>query len=145
MKTLLLLFVFIVTGSNASDINSLIGNAGCLVKHNDKVLLVTQNSGKFSIPGGLANSNETAVQTAIRETYEETQIVVEATSLLKQFSNGFYIFACKIKKYPKELKPTVLYLFEIRDVGFYDISRLKKEELRYPSQYELYLQFQKKD
>jgi len=141
MKKILSLIALSALGGFAT-VEELKGNAGCLIQEKNKILLVTQNSGKLSLPGGTSNSNETAQQTAIRETYEETQLLVSPVKLIKIFKNNFYLFECHIKKHPKILQPLKSFNHEITRVGFYDINSLNPSDLRYPSQYRLYLCYQ---
>lgn len=52
-------------------------SCGCIIIDEDKVLLVKQNSGHWGFPKGHMENNETEIETAIRETKEETNIDVE--------------------------------------------------------------------
>lgn len=141
MKTLLFILI-LLSSVVAENINELKGNAGCIIKQNNKVLLVTQYNGKLSIPGGLADYNETAIQTALRETYEETQLKVKVVDLFRKFENGFYLFECKIVEQKNELKASDGFSHEVIKVDFYDIHKLFPKDLRYPLQYQIYLDFQ---
>ena len=141
MKKILSLIALSALGGFAT-VEELKGNAGCLIQQGKKILLVTQNSGKLSLPGGTSNINESAQQTAIRETYEETQLLVSPVKLIKTFKNNFHLFECRIKKSPEVLQPLKSFENEIKEVGFYDIHHLKPIDLRYPSQYRLYLDYQ---
>lgn len=49
-------------------------SCGCIIIVNDKVLLIRQNSGNYGFPKGHMDGNETEIETAIRETKEETGI-----------------------------------------------------------------------
>ena len=52
-------------------------SCGCIIIDNGKVLLVKQTSGDWGFPKGHVEENETEMETAIRETKEETNIEVE--------------------------------------------------------------------
>lgn len=52
-------------------------SCGCIIIDNGKVLLVKQTSGDWGFPKGHVENNETEIETAIRETKEETNIDVE--------------------------------------------------------------------
>ena len=52
-------------------------SCGCIIIDNRKVLLVKQTSGDWGFPKGHVENNETEIETAIRETKEETNIDVE--------------------------------------------------------------------
>lgn len=51
-------------------------SCGTIIFNNDKVLLLKQNSGDWSFPKGHVEGNETEIETAIRETYEEASLKV---------------------------------------------------------------------
>jgi 8-oxo-dGTP pyrophosphatase MutT (NUDIX family) len=71
--------------------------AACLVKTNNKVLLVEHRlSGKLDFPGGGVLENESVACTAHRETWEETGFNVEVTQYLSTISNGLAIFGCDL-------------------------------------------------
>ena len=52
-------------------------SCGCIIIDNGKVLLVKQTSEDWGFPKGHVENNETEIETAIRETKEETNIDVE--------------------------------------------------------------------
>lgn len=52
-------------------------SCGCIIIDNDKVLLIKQTKGHWSVPKGHVEENETEVETALRETKEETNLDVE--------------------------------------------------------------------
>ena len=52
-------------------------SCGCIIIENEKVLLVQQTQGHWGFPKGHVEENETEIETAIRETKEETNIDVE--------------------------------------------------------------------
>lgn len=105
--------------------------AGAVIICNGMVLLGRREKrpfkGTWCIPGGGAEKGETALQTAIRETMEETGIVLDKpsfeTSWTKKapfFSWTSYCF--ELKKMP-ETKPVEF--SELRWVPVSDISSLK--------------------
>ena len=61
-------------------------SASCVVIKEDKVLVVKHSygaaKGKYLIPGGFSEEGELPQQTAKREVYEETGVVVEAGDLV---------------------------------------------------------------
>ncbi|TQV85736.1 NUDIX hydrolase [Exilibacterium tricleocarpae] len=69
-------------------------NAGCLVIHDKKLLVIQQRSGRWSLPGGSSGRGEAAQCTAQRETWEETGLAVEVGNLVRVFNNGFHLFRC---------------------------------------------------
>ena len=69
------------------------GNAGCLVKIDNKMLMVRhRETAKLSPPGGTAVQQETAQCTAHRETWEETGVEVRVGTLLKNVNQQLYLF-----------------------------------------------------
>lgn len=52
-------------------------SCGCIIIDNDKVLLIKQTKGHWSVPKGHVEENETEIETALRETKEETNLDVE--------------------------------------------------------------------
>lgn len=65
---------------------------GCIIIHENKVLLVQHNAGHWGLPKGHMEENETEVETAIREVKEETNIDVIVEE------NRRYV----VEYYPKE-------------------------------------------
>ena len=59
-------------------------SCGIMVFDNDKVLLVHQNEGHWSLPKGHVEENETEEETAIRETKEETNVDAKIISNFRQ-------------------------------------------------------------
>ena len=87
---------------------------GCIIIHENKVLLVQHNAGHWGFPKGHVEENETEVETAIREVKEETNIDV----IVKE--NKRYV----IEYYPKEdtFKQVVFFLATCKT------KELKKQE-----------------
>ena len=65
-------------------------NAGCIIQKDGLLLAVnTIQANKWDIPSGSPEGNETPDQTAVRETFEETGLHVEAVELLEDFEGEF--------------------------------------------------------
>ncbi len=62
---------------------------GCIILNEDKVLLVKHNVGHWGFPKGHMEENETELQTAIRETKEETNLDVEVQEE-KRYVDEYY-------------------------------------------------------
>ena len=108
------------------------GNAGCLVVHNKKTLLVTQRlTGRLSLPGGTADYGENSLCTAFRETWEETGSRVLVNELLTQFSNGFYLYSCELQE-PKNSLLNAHDFIEVSSVDWVSPDKLSSETWRYP-------------
>lgn len=66
----------------------------CVIKHDDKLLFVSEIiTGRFALPGGYIDEDETPAQAAEREVLEETGLKVRATSLLT-YSGRAAIYNC---------------------------------------------------
>ena len=84
MKPMLCLHCLLLPGVVLADCPRVAGqeddrraNAGCLILHEDKVLLITHRwGGKLGVPGGTREADELAQCTAHRETLEETGLAV---------------------------------------------------------------------
>jgi 8-oxo-dGTP pyrophosphatase MutT (NUDIX family) len=75
--------------------NELRGNAGCLIRFGERVLVVRHaSSGKLTVPGGRSRPHESAQCTAHRETWEEAGLAVVVGPLVTTLDNGFHLFAC---------------------------------------------------
>lgn len=114
---------------------------GCVLRKEDKFLLVQEAKsscyGKWNIPAGRLQSNESIYEGAIREMYEETGCKVEITGLIqianrKEINNFLaIIFEAKIKEYKIDYNHE-----EILDVQWFsydEIIKMKTEnKLRNP-------------
>lgn len=115
------------------------GSAGCLIKMDGFLLAVkTVKSGKWDIPSGKSEEGETADQTAVRETFEETGLKVEAIKLLENFDNEFYVYECRVKEgKPIDLNHKLALpekaIDEIAEAAFVRIEELTPANTRYPS------------
>lgn len=92
---------------------------GTIILHEGKTVLVQQKKDFFSFPKGHKEQNESNEETAIRETKEETGLVVELIKPIKSYS-------IKYIKDKKREKTVYFYLAHI--VGNDKIS-FQKEEL----------------
>lgn len=115
------------------------GNAGCIIKIDNKMLIVRhQKTGKLSPPAGTANKGETAQCTAHRETWEETGVEVTVGKLLKEFDNQFYLFHCTVVnqaiiRIPKDQLPIPMdRTDEVGEVLFTNPTLLSDDSWRFP-------------
>ena len=118
---------------------SLQGNAGCLIKIDDEMLVVRhRQTNKLSPPGGTAKKGETAQCTAHRETWEETGVEVRVQRLLKSFDNQFHLFHClavdKAIIQDCELQVPDAYKPEISEIFCLDPALSSQEDWRFPKQ-----------
>ncbi len=67
-------------------------SCGVAIFKDDKILLVQQNEGNWSLPKGHVEENETEMETAIREVKEETNIDVEIISDYRRVITYIVIF-----------------------------------------------------
>jgi 8-oxo-dGTP diphosphatase len=115
--------------------DALKGNAGCLVIHKGLVLAVQmKESSKWTLPSGKPIGTETAQETAMRETFEETGLRVAVGKLLHIFydSRPFYLFEGTlldesfVPEVPLESKD------EIKKASFIDFKKIPTNEFRFP-------------
>lgn len=115
--------------------NDSVGNAGCLVIHSGKVLMIQQNIGSnWSMPGGGKQFGERAVCTAHRETFEETGLEITVIEEIEQFANGFRLYRCE----PSDtltLSPNDR--FEVKQAAWLDKDQRQSVPWRFPEQREL--------
>ncbi|KEQ18133.1 NUDIX hydrolase [Endozoicomonas numazuensis] len=110
-------------------------NAGCLMTHDGKVAVVTQRvNGKYNLPGGTANSDETSSCTAMRETEEETGHQVSVEELLQEFDNGFRLYACGSNNPAEAFSPVNTY--EISSVQWLKPEQINPDQWRFPKHFE---------
>lgn len=93
-------------------------------KHKLETILVKTHKDNYSFPKGKLNKGETYIDGAIRETNEETGIVLEDIKLLSE--NGKYVY---IEELSEKNNPSVLYF-----IGEYNKDNLTfsydEEELK---------------
>ncbi len=115
-------------------------NAGCLIIKDEKFLAVKDGQGKWDVPSGKGEKEETPEQTAKRETREETGLEVEIVKLLKvvpeEEDKNFYLYQAKIKE-ERFLAQLDFPIPEneqekIKAVAFLAIEDLTVENARYP-------------
>lgn len=118
-------------------------NAGCLILHDDKVLLISHRwGGKLGVPGGTREADELAQCTAYRETYEETGLAVTVGRRLAVMKNGFHLYRC----YPEQVLspaprpvPTSA-LAEVKALDWYPLESLDRDSWRFAYQFDLFLE-----
>jgi 8-oxo-dGTP pyrophosphatase MutT (NUDIX family) len=115
-----------------SSLRELGPSAGCLVFNDQQVLVVQGYSGKISFPGGSSDTGEKAFCTAIRETREETGLAVNASRVIKQFENGFWLYDCEVADHSIAINPP--FSFELVDVFWLTPDDFEQYTWRYPSQ-----------
>lgn len=100
-------------------------SAMAVVICNEKILATNElifGEKKISLPKGHIEKNETSLEAAIRECYEETNIEINESNLVKKLTPYSYEFLTPANKLiRKTLTP---YLFEVNDYG----NPLSKEE-----------------
>jgi ADP-ribose pyrophosphatase YjhB (NUDIX family) len=75
--------------------SSIVIAVSAFVLDNDEQLLMIRrtDNGYYALPGGRHELGETMTQTVVRETEEETGIIVEVTSLVGIYSNPDHVMA----------------------------------------------------
>ena len=108
-----------------------------IIRCGDEVLLIKSNFGeqKWGLPGGGIKRHETAVQSAVREAYEEVGISINPTKLqfVTELRSGFgrlhwpYVdlifYECLLQKKPTNL---VLQRFEVSEAKWVRIGGTEK-------------------
>lgn len=106
-------------------------SAGCLVYQNNALLLVSSHDDEWGPPGGSVDSGESAQCAAVRETWEETSIIVSAGELVRVFDNGFHLFRCS----PDSVaEPVIRRPLEIKATSFYQVENFDSLTWRFPKQ-----------
>jgi 8-oxo-dGTP pyrophosphatase MutT (NUDIX family) len=113
------------------------GNAGSLVKFHNLLLMVKIVAcNKWDVPSGKPLPHETADQTAIRETYEETGLKITPLRLVEDFGGEFYLYESIILNPEFDehsiLQPPIEYKDEINEAKFCPIEALNEHNVRYP-------------
>lgn len=93
-------------------------SCGCIVFHEGKVLIVRSLNGFYGFPKGHVEGNETEIETAIRETLEETGVNVKVDSS-ERFGISYTV---------KNDVPKIVVYFMASVVGSCDI-KVQEEEL----------------
>lgn len=82
---------------NDNKVDSVHANAGCIVRVDERILVIEHRlSGRFDIPGGIADEGESAQCAAHRETWEETGFNVEVNERLGVSTTGFHFYHCQL-------------------------------------------------
>src|SRR5947209_17800039 len=93
--------------------------AGAIVAHDERVLLVRNRfgvtKGRYLLPAGTVKLGEAPDQTAVRETFEETNLHIEVEGLLgvrlwvmdNGAHNYFFMFRSKLLSPVNDLRPTL--------------------------------------
>lgn len=144
MKRMLWLLCLLLPGAALADCPRVPGqeddrraNAGCLILHDDKVLLITHRwGGKLGVPGGTREDDELAQCTAHRETYEETGLDVTVGRRLRVMKNGFHLYDCRLACSPEKLDVPTAGRLEVKALGWYRVDELGQENWRFPYQFE---------
>ena len=111
------------------------GNAGCLVVHQDQLMVVKRRFGDdLDLPGGTSDQGETARCTAFRETFEETGHIVQVGKWLATLGDGYRLYHCTTAtpKMPLTVHDTI----EIREAFWRRTEQLSPDEWRFPEQME---------
>ena len=93
-------------------------SAMAIVVCNDKILSITENVfGRhvLSLPKGHQEQNEEIVNTAIRECFEETNVVIDKQHLVKQLPQYSYQFSTPSNKLITKI--IVPFLFRVENQG----------------------------
>ena len=100
-------------------------SAMAVVMCNGKILVTNEmiyGKATLSLPKGHTEENESSLESSIRECYEETNVVINETNLVKKLTPYSYEFLTPSNKLIR--KTLIPYLFEIYDFG----NPLSKEE-----------------
>ena len=100
-------------------------SALAVVIYNGKILSINEiiyGKETLSLPKGHKEENESIIETAIRECYEETNIVISKEDLVKELSSYSYEFLTPSNKLIR--KTIVPFLFEVQTEG----NPIPKEE-----------------
>ena len=100
-------------------------SAMAVVKCNGKILSTNEiiyGKETLSLPKGHKEENESIIETAIRECYEETNIIVSKEDLVKELTSYSYEFLTPSNKLIR--KTIVPFLFEVKEEG----NPIPKEE-----------------
>ena len=117
---------------NFSEVEDSAPSAGCMVLWEGKLLLMQGQGGGFSPPGGSVDSGESAQCAAERETWEETGIEVRASSMVREFANGFRLYSCEPVQTSPEVK--ISRPWEVHGADFYTPEQFIDLNWRFPDQ-----------
>lgn len=150
MKPVLCLLCLLLPGAVLADCPRVAGqeddrraNAGCLILHEDKVLLITHRwGGKLGVPGGTREADELAQCTAHRETGEETGLAVTVGRRLAVMKNGFHLYRCYPEQVlsPQPLPVPTAALAEVKALDWHSLASLDRDSWRFAYQFDLFLE-----
>lgn len=118
--------------------SDLVGNAGCLILHNDQFLVARHRQlDKWNLPGGTKAWGESAQCTAQRETREELGVEVNVGPLLIQEDNGFYLFRCDLLdgQYQANYPVPASGASEVSAIAWLSPEQITAQEWRYPQRW----------
>ena len=106
-------------------------SCGCIVfDSSNRVLLVKMNAGHWSFPKGHVEQGETEEETALRETFEETNVECDIISGFRSVNTyspfpgvmkDVYFFVARSKDSVLKKQET-----EIAEIGFFESGKAKK-------------------
>lgn len=115
-----------------------IGNAGCLVVHDGRMLVVRdRRSGRLGLPAGAREPGEAAQCTAARETWEETGFRVRVGGELARFGRDFFLYRCHLAEPEAVVEPAEVPLsgrLEIESVHWLRPETTDPADWRFPGQ-----------
>jgi 8-oxo-dGTP pyrophosphatase MutT (NUDIX family) len=114
--------------------------SSCLITDNGNLLVVVNRlSGKFDLPGGRGESDESAACTAHRETFEETGLNVNIVELAGVSHTGLHLFTCIQDAgfhAPDEVPPVPFWgKAEIKSIHWINPYELSLHDWRFPDQF----------
>ncbi|MBN2736148.1 MAG: NUDIX domain-containing protein [Spirochaetales bacterium] len=117
--------------------------AGILLYRTDEILLVQRNhepeKGKYDVPGGFVNINESAEEAALRECFEEIGFRPESCAFFTSFPNQYLYksilyYTCDLYFIARVDNPSFqIDPVEIGDVAFFKNSDIDFNTLAFPS------------
>ena len=114
------------------------GNAGCLITHAGKLLVIDhRKSGRLGLPGGTALPGEGGQCTAHRETWEETGLAVTVGRFRARLSTDFLVYDCEPATPVNSSEVPALpsrSLGEVVGLQWVDVARVQPENWRFPEQ-----------
>ena len=110
-------------------------SAGCFSVIDLRLLVVQGLGGDISPPGGSSNSNEAAQCTAVRETWEETGLILKPGRRLATLATGFHLYECQRDADSGEIDPPPR--LEVRQAFYLHVDEFDQWEWRYPGEEDL--------
>lgn len=102
---------------------------GCIVMREGRVLLVRNNRGFWSTPGGHLDFGESPADCAARETFEETGVRVSNVEFVAITNDVFedrgrHYVTIWMRGEPDDAEPTIHDTVEIEEVGWFEPAAL---------------------